>query len=134
MSAEVIQIRSRFDPMSESAESRYDRVVRRMNQLRAVGNRHRRLASELATQFVENDPGVASGSPEQERAAPAQRRRRLDLLLRLDRELHAMDDEREGLGRELEAMNEAIDAWAREAYGHTPDEELLDDRPPLTQS
>ena len=117
MSAKIIQFRSKFDPLSDDAEERYDSVVHRMNQLSAERHRNRRLINELERQFVENDLTAASGRRRGRPLTSAGRRRRLSELLTLTHELCKMDEEREGLGRELAAMNRALDNWARDTYG-----------------
>jgi hypothetical protein len=117
MSAKVIHLQSRFDPRSESAEEQYDRVVHRMNKLAAGRHRNRGLINELQRQFVENDLTALSGRRRGRPLTSAGRRRRLSELLALNHELRSMDEEREGLGRELATMNRALDAWARDTYG-----------------
>lgn len=117
MSAQIIHLRSRFDPLSEDAEERYDRVVHRLNQLSAERHRNRRLIRELERQFVENDLTAVSGRRRGCPLTPGGRRRRLTELLSLNHDLRKIDDEREGLGRELAAMNKALERWARETYG-----------------
>jgi hypothetical protein len=117
MSAEVIPLPIRFDPNSPGAETRYDHVVQCINRLSAERHRNRRRSSELERQFVENDLVASSGKRRGQPLTEHGRRRRLGQLLSLYRDLRELDEERVRLHRALEAMNEAIDAWARETYG-----------------
>ncbi len=134
MSAEVISFRANFRPLGKDAERTYDRVVQRMNQLSAIGKRHQQLVCALKRQFVGNAPAADLDRDEKALADPAERSSRLELLLRLSYELRVMDDERERLGCQLEAMNRAIEAWAHETYGGPVPAEACDDHPPQTKS
>jgi len=134
MGAQVIPIHSRFDPASQEAEARYDRVAHRMNQLCAAGNRSRRIASELERQFVENDLKSTSGVRRGKPLTPKGRRLRLQRLFDLQLDLSQMEQEREYLSHELAAMNAAIEAWARDTYGGTELEDPFLDSPPVTKS
>ena len=117
MSARIIPFRPTFDPLAPEAEARYDRVVHRMNQLAATRNRSRKLHGELERQFVEDDLTASSGRRRGRPLTTAGRRRRLTQLITLGRDLESMDRERARLGVELEAMNRALDEWARRTYG-----------------
>jgi len=117
MSARIIPFRPGFDPLAPEAEARYDRVVHRMNQLAATRNRSRKLHSELERQFVENDLTARSGPRRGQPLTAAGRRRRLTQLISLCEELARIESERARLGVELESMDLALDAWARETYG-----------------
>ena len=128
MSAQIIHLPSRFDPLSEDAERRYDRVVHRLNQLSAERSRTGRLIDELERQFVENDLTAVSGRRRGRPLTIHGRRRRLGELLALSQELSRIDEERDRLGRELAGMNRAIERWARETYGMAGTELGLDPR------
>jgi chromosome segregation ATPase len=115
--AQVISLDRRFDPTSSEAEARYDRVARRINQLRATRNRVQRHADELARQFVDGDLVARTG---RRRGAPlttAGRRQRMRSLLELTAEIALLDAELAGLDESLSNMNQALDAWARQTYG-----------------
>ncbi len=117
MNAEIISLDRRFDPTSAEAEGRYDRVARRINQLRAERNRLQRSADELARQFVENDLVAQTGARRGQALTESGRRRRMRALIEFEREIAVLDDELDGLGQSLTLMNEALDAWAKETYG-----------------
>lgn len=117
MSAAIISLDRRFDPTSAEAERRYDRVARRINQIRASRNRTRREADELARQFVENDLMAHTGARRGQALTVSGRRRRMRTLIELEREIALLDEELDGLSASLTVMNEALDAWAKETYG-----------------
>jgi predicted nucleic acid-binding Zn-ribbon protein len=117
MNAQIISLDRRFDPTSAEAEARYDRVARRINQLRAARNRDQREADELARQFVENDLVAQTGSRRGKALTASGRRRRMRVLIDLEREIALLDEELAGLNRSLTLMNEALDQWAKEIYG-----------------
>ncbi len=117
MSADIIPFRIRFDPLAPNAEAQYDRVVHRLNQLAASRHRNRKLCGELERQFVENDLTASTGSRRGKPLTTQGRRRRLSRLLVLNDRLTRIEDERQRLGEELEAMNEALESWARDTYG-----------------
>jgi len=118
MGAEVISIRRKFDPLAKEAESQYNRVAQRLNRLSATRNCHRRAAEELERQFAENDLIARTGPRRGMPLTDIGRRRRLRKLMDLNLELSRIEDERDSLGCELDAMNVALDAWARETYGY----------------
>jgi hypothetical protein len=117
MSAQIIQLRSQFDPLAPGAEAQYDRLVHRLNQLAATRNRNRKLRGELERQFIENDLTAVSGQRRGQPLTPQGRRRRLSRLLVINDDINEIESERSRLGAELERMNEALEAWARETYG-----------------
>ncbi len=117
MSAQVIPILRAFNPASAAAESEYDGVAHRMNQLSAACNRRRLHASELRRQFVENDLVAASGSRKGDALTLRGRSRRLQQLIDNAIDLDKLEKEREQLCERLEMMNQAIENWARETYG-----------------
>ena len=117
MNAQVVSLDARFDPTSSDAEGRYDRVARRINQLRASRNRLARDADELARQFIENDLVASTGARRGQELTPSGRRRRMRTLIELEREIALLDDELAGLNDSLARMNAALDAWAKETYG-----------------
>ena len=117
MSAQIICLDRRFDPTSAEAEGRYDRVARRINQIRAARNRSQREADELARQFVENDLIAQAGTRRGQALTASGRRRRMRTLIDLEREIALLDEELVGLSESLTAMNEALDEWAKQTYG-----------------
>lgn len=117
MNAEIIHLDQRFDPTSAEAERRYDRVARRINQIRAARNRSQRGAEELARQFVENDLVARAGARRGQALTVSGRRRRMRTLIELEREIALLDEELNGLNASLTSMNDALDAWAKETYG-----------------
>lgn len=119
MSADVIPFLRGFDPLSQEAEERYDRVATKLNRLSAARNWRRRMATELERQFVENDLIATSGRRRGKSLTPLGRRRRLTRLLDVRSELDRIEAEREHLSIELESMNDALEIWARETYGGT---------------
>jgi hypothetical protein len=123
MSAQVISILRGFDPLSAEAEERYDRVASRMNQLSAARNWRGRMATELERQFVENQLIATSGKRRGQTLTSRGRKRRLTRLFDLRSELDQITSDREHLSVELEAMNDALEVWARETYGGTLREE-----------
>ena len=117
VSAQIISLDRRFDPTSAEAEGRYDRVARRINQIRAARNRSQRDADELARQFVENDLIAHAGSRRGKVLTTSGRRRRMRNLIDLEREIALLDEELGGLSESLDQMNEALDEWAKQTYG-----------------
>jgi hypothetical protein len=117
MSAEILPFVPRFDPTAPGAERRYDGVVARINRVSARRRGLRRTSAELERQFVENDLVSRSGARRGRPLTSRGRRQRLDALLATRAELEALDREWEHLHAELERMNRALDAWAREHWG-----------------
>lgn len=117
MSTVVVPLSPRFDPTEPGAEARYDGVVSRLNRVSALLRQARRACAELERQFVEDDLVVRSGARHGRPLTAAGRRRRLRALLERTATLEALDAERTRLLAELDAMNRALDAWAREHWG-----------------
>jgi len=117
MSAVVVSLTPRFDPTDPGAEARYDSVVSRLNRVSALRQQARRACAELERQFVEDDLVVRSGPRRGRPLTTAGRRQRLRALLERTATLRALEAERTRLLAELDAMNRALDAWAREHWG-----------------
>ena len=117
MNAQIISLDRRFDPTSAEAEARYDRVARRINQLRAARNRCQRESDELARQFVDDDLVVSSGARRGQALTASGRRHRMKRLIELAGQIALLDEELTGLDESLGHMNQALDRWAKQTYG-----------------
>lgn len=117
MHAQVISLDRRFDPTSADAEARYDRVARRINQIRAARNRSQRETDELARQFVDGDLVAKTGTRRGQPLTETGRRGRMRNLIELAGQIAVLDEELAGLDESLEHMNDALDAWAKQTYG-----------------
>jgi len=117
MSAEIVSLTPRFDPAAPGAERRYDDVVARINRLAALRARTRRECAELERQFVEDDLRVGSGTRRGQPLTARGRRQRLDRLLECTAALRGQEVESQRLRGELDRMNRALDAWARQQWG-----------------
>lgn len=107
----------RFDPMSASAESHYDTVVRRINRVRARRRNVDVELAELERQFVEGDLMVQTGPCRGEPLSKRGRRARLARLLDLGIESRRLASEERFSVEALDRMNEALDRWAKDTYG-----------------
>ena len=115
--AKVLQLIRPFDPLTADAEAEYDAVVRRVNGLRDQRSEVARELAELELKIVENDLVVESGPRCGEPLTRSERHGRLLRLLDLAMELRRLNDEEQFAVANLYRMNEALDRWAREAYG-----------------
>lgn len=106
-----------FDPVAAEAEGHYDAVVRRVNRARARKLRLTKEMNRLTRQFVDDDLRVKSGPRRGQPLSPVGRRRRLTRLVDVGVELRQVEAEESFATADLERMNAALDAWARETWG-----------------
>lgn len=113
----VLELIRPFDPLSPEAEEEYDRIVRRVNRIRANMARLRREHERLEKQFLDGDLLVSSGPRRGEPLSRVGRRRRLIRLVETGHTLRQLADEERFATAILDRMNKALDRWARETYG-----------------
>jgi len=91
MSAQIICLDRRFDPTSAEAEGRYDRVARRINQIRAARNRSQREADELEARMFQHEIDHLLGVLMFDRMSADQRKQALTEYRRLEEQASSVE-------------------------------------------